>query len=138
MPGSTLQRRLPEATDRGRAQNLGEAARIASLVHWPARLVPPPRETTGSPSSWQTATVRAAASIERGTTTPIGTCRKLEASVEYAARLPSSKRTSPSTRSPSADMASCMVGTVAATLVTLTPHPVIPYPDTAAVPVPAR
>ncbi|NGO43183.1 hypothetical protein G6048_13720 [Streptomyces sp. YC419] len=45
------------------------------------------------------ATASAPASGVRGTTTPIGVCRKFEASVVYAARLPASNRTSPSTRS---------------------------------------
>ncbi|MGY2701993.1 hypothetical protein ACVW2K_001577 [Nocardioides sp. HB32] len=99
IPGSTTQRRFSTSTEINRWQYLEKSRTTASLVHCPARLVPPPRETIGSPSSWQTATASAAASVVRGTTTPYGTWRKFDASVEYAARLPASKRTSPSTRS---------------------------------------
>jgi hypothetical protein len=47
----------------------------ATLQHWPARLVPPPRLSTGAPKSRQVATVATTSSTVRGTTTPIGTCR---------------------------------------------------------------
>ncbi len=47
----------------------------AALQHWPARLVPPPRDRTGAPCSRQTATVLDHVLHVRGTTTPIGTCR---------------------------------------------------------------
>ncbi len=45
----------------------------ATLQVCPARLVPPPRETTGAPCSRHTAMAAAASSTVRGTTTPIGT-----------------------------------------------------------------
>jgi len=61
-------------------------------------IVPPPRDRTGALCARHTATASAAASTVRGTTTPIGTCRKFDPSVEYAARLPASNLTSPSTR----------------------------------------
>jgi hypothetical protein len=57
-----------------------------SLQHSPARLVPPPRDSTATPRSWQTATASTAASTVRGTTTPTGTWRKFDTFVEYVAR----------------------------------------------------
>src|SRR5438552_4300538 len=99
MPGSTRQVRAALSTESRRLQYLDQSSTTAVFVHCPARLVPPPRERTGAPCSRHTATASAAASTVRGTTTPIGTCRKFEPSVEYAARLPASNLTSPSTRS---------------------------------------
>src|SRR6266487_5075155 len=99
MPGSTTQVRAPTSTETRRLQYLDQSSTTAVLVHCPARLVPPPRDRTGAPCSRHTATASAAASTVRGTTTPIGTCRKFDPSVEYAARLPASNLTSPSTRS---------------------------------------
>src|ERR1700749_3774296 len=85
MPGSTVQVRCCGSTARTRWQYFDQSSTTAVFVHWPARLVPPPRDSTGTPCSRHTATASAAASGVRGTTTPIGTCRKLDASVEYAA-----------------------------------------------------
>src|SRR5438094_7084314 len=99
MPGSTRQVRAALSTDSRRLQYLDQSSTTAVLVHCPARLVPPPRERTGAPCARHTATVSAAASTVRGTITPTGTCRKFDPSVEYAARLPASNLTSPSTRS---------------------------------------
>jgi hypothetical protein len=45
----------------------------AALQDCPARLVPPPRGTTGTSCRRHTATATAPASTVRGTTTPIGT-----------------------------------------------------------------
>ena len=47
----------------------------AALQHCPARLVPPPRDSTGTACSRQAATVRITSSSSSGTTTPIGTWR---------------------------------------------------------------
>ena len=47
----------------------------ATLHDCPARLVPPPRDTTGAPCSRHTAMAATASSTVRGTTTPIGTWR---------------------------------------------------------------
>ena len=47
----------------------------AVLVHWPARLVPPPRDSTGAPNSLHTATASAPSSTLRGVTTAMGTAR---------------------------------------------------------------
>src|SRR5215472_1672726 len=99
MPGSTTQVRAALSTDNSRWQYFDQSSTTAVLVHCPARLVPPPRDRTGAPCSRHTATASAAASTVCGTTTPIGTCRKFDPSVEYAARLPASNLTSPSTRS---------------------------------------
>jgi hypothetical protein len=46
----------------------------ATLQHWPARLVPAPRESTGTSWRRHAATVATTSAAERGTTTPIGTC----------------------------------------------------------------
>src|SRR5699024_11251026 len=59
-----------------------------------ARLVPPPRDSTGTSKSRQIRRAAAPSSTVLGITTPMGTCRKLEASVEYAARLRSEEHTS--------------------------------------------
>ena len=82
MPGSTTQVRASGSTETNRLQYFAQSIITAVLVHCPARLVPPPRDTIGAPCSQQTAIAATASSIVRGTTTPIGTCRKFEASVE--------------------------------------------------------
>ena len=85
MPGCTTQVRASASTDSSSVQYLEKSSTTAVLVHWPARLVPPPRDRTGAPNSRATAIAATASSGVRGTTTPIGTWRKLDASVEYAA-----------------------------------------------------
>ena len=75
MPGSTTQVRASGSTETRPWQYLDQSMTTAALHACPARLVPPPRETTGVPCSAQTATAAAAASTVRGTTTPIGTWR---------------------------------------------------------------
>ena len=92
-----MQVRASGSTEIRRWQYFDQSITTAVLVHSPARLVPPPRETSGARWRRQAATAATAASTVRGTTTPSGVWRKLEASVEYAAREPGSKRTSPST-----------------------------------------
>src|SRR5437764_467553 len=64
----------------------------ATLQHWPARLVPPPRMVMGAPKRRAAATDSTTSCGVRGTTTPIGTWRSLDRSVEQTARLPSPKR----------------------------------------------
>ena len=78
IPGSTMQVRASASTSRTRWQYLDQSMTTAVLVHWPARLVPPPRDSSGTPCARQTATAATAASTVRGSTTPIGTWRKLE------------------------------------------------------------
>jgi len=58
----------------------------AWLTVWPARPVPQPRPSTGAPCSRQAARAAATSSASRGTTTPIGTRRKTDASYAYRAR----------------------------------------------------
>lgn len=82
MPGSTTHLRASGSTDTSRLQYLEKSSTTAAFVHWPANDVPPPRETTGTRCSGHTRTASAAASAVRGRTTPIGTWRKFEASVE--------------------------------------------------------
>ncbi len=73
MPGSTTHVRASGSTDSSALQYLVQSMTTAVLVHWPPRLVPPPRDSTGAPNSAHTATASAPASVVRGTTTPIGT-----------------------------------------------------------------
>src|SRR4051812_22628582 len=75
MPGSTTQVRRSGLTDTSRWQYFVQSMTTAVLVHWPPRLVPPPRESTGAPNSAHTATAAAPASIVGGATTPVGACR---------------------------------------------------------------
>ncbi len=75
MPGSTTHTRRPVSTESSRLQNLLQSSTTAALQHWPARLVPPPRESSGTSNSRHTATASTAASGVRGSTTPIGTRR---------------------------------------------------------------
>src|SRR4051794_11164708 len=82
IPGSTTQVRLAGSTEISRLQYFAQSIITAVFVHCPARLVPPPRETRGAPCSQHTRTAATAASTDRGTTTPIGTWRKFEPSVE--------------------------------------------------------
>src|SRR5205807_2989676 len=69
------------------------------FVAWPARLVPPPRMVMCAPCRRQAWTAATTSSTSRGRTTPSGTWRKFDASVDQAARAPRSKRTSPLTAS---------------------------------------
>jgi hypothetical protein len=75
MPGCTIAARPPGSTEMTSWQYLVQSMTTASLQHWPARLVPPPRDSTGAPSSRHTATASAPASALFGSTTPIGTWR---------------------------------------------------------------
>jgi hypothetical protein len=74
-PGSMTAVFAAGSTDTRWWQYLVQSITTASLQHWPARLVPPPRDRMGAPASRQTATAATAASTLRGTTTPMGTCR---------------------------------------------------------------
>lgn len=73
IPGSTTAVRAAASTDSSAVQCLDQSSTTAMLQHWPARLVPPPRESTGAPNSRQMDTAATAASTLPGTTTPIGT-----------------------------------------------------------------
>ncbi len=75
MPGSTTQVRWSASIDNTLSQYFVQSMTTAVLVRWPPKLVPPPRDSTGAANSAHTATASAPASIVRGTTTPIGTCR---------------------------------------------------------------
>ena len=75
MPGSTTQVRGASSTDTSRLQYLLQSMTTAWFVAWPARLVPPPRETTGALCWRQTPMTDSAAATERGSTTAIGGCR---------------------------------------------------------------
>ncbi len=82
IPGSTTAVRASGSTSTRRWQYLDQSMTTAVLVHWPARLVPPPRDSSGTACRRQTSTADTAPSTVRGNTTPSGTWRKLEASVE--------------------------------------------------------
>ncbi len=56
MPGSTMQVRASVFTSSRRWQYLDQSSTTAVLVACPARLVPPPRDRTGTPSRAHTAT----------------------------------------------------------------------------------
>ncbi len=75
IPGSTTQVRASGSTETSAWQYLVQSMITAVLVACPARLVPPPRDSTGALSRAQTSTARAPASTLRGTTTPSGTWR---------------------------------------------------------------
>jgi hypothetical protein len=75
MPGSTTQVLASGSTRTRPWQYLDQSMTTATLHDCPARLVPPPRDTTGAPCSRHTAMAATASSTERGTTTPIGTWR---------------------------------------------------------------
>src|SRR4051812_49297251 len=74
-PGSTSARRAVVSTESRRLQYFDQSMTTPSLQHCPARLVPPPRERTGTPCSRHTRTVSTAASALYGTTTPTGGCQ---------------------------------------------------------------
>ena len=65
----------PSSTDTSVLQYFDQSMTTAVFVHSPARLVPPPRDSSGAPWRRHTSTAATAASTLRGTTTPIGTCR---------------------------------------------------------------
>jgi hypothetical protein len=52
-----------------------KSSTTATLQHWPARLVPAPRGSTGDPYFLHAATAATTSSSSRGMTSPIGTCR---------------------------------------------------------------
>ena len=54
---------------------LVKSSTTATLQHWPARLVPAPRGSTGAPKLRQAATAATTSFVSRGTTRPIGTWR---------------------------------------------------------------
>ena len=75
MPGSTTQVLAPGSTETTLRQYLDQSmtTNTATLHACPARLVPPPRDTTGVLNSRHTATACTPPSTLRGITTPIGT-----------------------------------------------------------------
>jgi hypothetical protein len=75
MPGSTTQVRLSTSRATSLVQYLVQSMTTAVLVHWPPRLVPPPRESTGASNSAQTAIASTPASTLYGTITARGTWR---------------------------------------------------------------
>src|SRR5207248_1311966 len=74
-PGCTIAVRASASTDSTACTYFDQSSMTATLQHWPPRLVPPPRDSTGTACSRHTATASTASSTSRGTTTPIGTWR---------------------------------------------------------------
>jgi hypothetical protein len=68
---------------------------MAAPTVWPARLVPAPRGSTGTPNSAAVETTAATSSASRGKTTPIGSIAYMLASREYRCLLYASNLTSP-------------------------------------------
>ena len=54
---------------------LEKSSTTATLQHWPASEVPPPRQSRGAPNSRQTEIAARTSSASRGRTTPMGTWR---------------------------------------------------------------
>ena len=52
-----------------------KSSTTATLQHWPARLVPAPRGSTGASNARHAATAAITSSASRGTTRPIGIWR---------------------------------------------------------------
>ncbi len=93
MPGCTTHVRPSTSTDSSSAQCFDQSMTTAVLAHCPARLGAAAPDRTGAPKS--RAQRRPPRPPRRGcgaTTTPMGTWRKLEASVGVGARLPASNR----------------------------------------------
>src|SRR6266516_2172617 len=74
-PGSSTAVFASGSSDSILLQYLVQSMTTASLQHCPARLVPPPRDSTGAPNSRHTPIASTAASTLLGSTTPTGTCR---------------------------------------------------------------
>src|SRR5579862_3583209 len=75
VPGSTRAQRSRVFTSSTPCMYFDQSSTMATLQHWPARLVPPPRDRTGAPYLRQAATVCTTSSLDLGATTPMGTCR---------------------------------------------------------------
>ena len=73
MPVSTVARRASASMAHTRRRCLLKSMTTATLVAWPARLVPPPRGSTGAFISRATATAASTSSSLRGVTTASGT-----------------------------------------------------------------
>ena len=74
-PGSTRAVRASGSISTMRARYFEQSSTTATLQHWPARLVPPPRGRIGASCARQTSTAATTSSTSRGTTTPMGTWR---------------------------------------------------------------
>jgi hypothetical protein len=81
MPGSTRHTPAPASSSTSPQQLREISITTARFVHWPARLVPPARASTGAPCSAHTPTARAASSTLAGITTPSGSTWYSDASV---------------------------------------------------------
>src|SRR5437879_4832918 len=73
VPGRTRAQRSAVFISRISCMYFDQSITIAALQHWPARLVPPPRESRGAPNLRQAATVWTTSSLDFGMTTPMGT-----------------------------------------------------------------
>src|SRR5262249_33477374 len=73
VPGNTRAQRSETLISSTRCMYFDQSMTTATLQHSPARLVPPPRESTGAPNLRQAATVCTTSSFDLGMTTAIGT-----------------------------------------------------------------
>ena len=74
-PGCTRARRRPESSSRTRFRYFEKSITTATLQHCPARLVPQPRASTGTPKRRQIESAARTSSLSLGRTTPMGTWR---------------------------------------------------------------
>ena len=74
-PGSTWAVRVSGSRLTTRFMYFDVSRTTATLQHWPAKLVPPPRARMGAPKLRAISTVIITSSVSRGMTTPIGTWR---------------------------------------------------------------
>ncbi len=74
-PGSTRAVRASGSIARMWCRYFDPSTTTATLVVWPARPVPPARETIGAPKARQAATMATTSSVVFGIATPMGTCR---------------------------------------------------------------
>src|SRR6266568_3660036 len=101
-PGSTRARRRSGSSSTIRFRCREQSTTTPRPTACPPMLVPPPRKVSGTPAWRQTASVASTSAVSRGKATPSGTQRYSDASLEYSARRPSPKSTSPPTAARSA------------------------------------
>src|SRR6266545_4640740 len=105
-PGSTVATRASGSSRTIRSRCREQSTTTPGPTAWPPMLVPPPRKVSGTPAWRHTASVASTSPTSRGNTTPSGTWRYSEASLEYSARRPSPKSTSPPTAARSSSASS--------------------------------
>ncbi len=74
-PGSTSAVRAAASIESTRSMYFEQSNTTATFTLCPQSEVPPPRARTGAPCARQAASAATMSAAERGSTTPIGTCR---------------------------------------------------------------